>query len=222
MLHQDLRPLREPVNENRWEKTCRILIYPCLLSSQSGRTCFKNSFRKGVEIKADFAGHMDNCEFWKVPTQLSFLQMWQCMMLNAFCSCSCMITKDSNSSFMSFNESRRCPTCETALLRILAGLVQKQEFSSRTGLFSICSSDFWKTKQKTFCIWWIWFLAIVSQLCQWLLYAGILYVIDPSNTFYFLGSHQQFLERMCCYSLKLDNSTIVEGIMERNHNPSKW
>lgn len=43
---------------------------------------------------------------------------------------------------MSFNESRRCPTCESPLLRILAGMVQKQEFSRRTGLLNICGSDF--------------------------------------------------------------------------------
>lgn len=165
---------------------------------------------------------MENCEFWKVKIQLSFLQMWQCTKLNTLHSYSCMITNGLNSSFMSFNEGRRCPTCETAVLTILTGTVQKQAFSGRTGLLSICNSEFWKTEQKTLSIWWIWFLAIVSQLCQWLLYTGILYVIDPSITFYFLGSHQQFLERMRCYSLKLDNSTIVEGIMERNHNPSKW
>lgn len=51
-----------------------ILTYPCILSSLEGHA-LKHCFRKGVEIKADFAGHMDNCEFWKVPTQLSFLQM---------------------------------------------------------------------------------------------------------------------------------------------------
>lgn len=36
--------LREPVNENRWEKSCKILIYPCLLSSQAGRTCIRTVF----------------------------------------------------------------------------------------------------------------------------------------------------------------------------------
>lgn len=91
---------------------------------------------------------MENYEFWKIKIQLSFLEMWQRTKLNAFHSYSCMIAEDFNTSFMSFNEGIRRPTCETAVLTISAGTTQKQTFSSRTGWLSICSSDFWKTKQN--------------------------------------------------------------------------
>lgn len=40
---------------------------------------------------------------------------------------------------MSFNEGGTHPTCETAVLTISAGTVQKKAFSSSTGLLSVCS-----------------------------------------------------------------------------------
>lgn len=40
---------------------------------------------------------------------------------------------------MSFNEGGMHPTCETAVLTISAGMVQKKAFPSSTGLLSVCS-----------------------------------------------------------------------------------
>lgn len=98
-----------------------------------------SSPKKGVEIEVDSTGHMENCEFWTIKTHSPF---YNCD--NAWCDIFSIATHAwlqniLNSSLMSFNEGGMHPTCETAVLTISAGMVQKKAFPSSTGLLSVCS-----------------------------------------------------------------------------------